>query len=486
MAQAPQPPGNNFVTFVGRRLTQLYEYDRVAIYGFLQNAATGQLRVHGVPEGREAHLRTLQGQILELCVNVDQNYLNESERRLRGKQARERDRRKGQKLTPAERTKRALFDAECSDWTAGRQIRAAGNRFIAGPDLTPNQHIRRERHPNSFEPGWDNLKDDEKSSKFVTIPVQWLEYPRPGGNNPPRRWRYFNPYDLLGLFLSVLGLAPPGANRERFYLPLTAVLARWCSQIGGTRAGGIGPLPYMLQCTWIPTPGQQDPFFLGASLGGYDCPDRKTGNWFRELRYARYEIVESFVDPVPDLGQQGGNPNEFNFDWTVKFMRFDPTRRQMAIINELVRVAVNQGVVARADMPAADRRALNTAFRTAIDEMRRVRDLREFFDRLQAASAEKNLQQLQTAMNKLWDDVEKAMKDVRFGNCAETYPFVNLLLPRMGENVRTSRGLALERSATWEYKYPANIHDGLKPPCGNCKELLRNLGFPDPNTFIAT
>lgn len=42
----------------------------------------------------------------------------------------------------------------------------------------------------------------------------------------PRVPRWWCPYDLLGLFLSLLGPAPDGANKNNFYLPLTAVYAR--------------------------------------------------------------------------------------------------------------------------------------------------------------------------------------------------------------------------------------------------------------------
>ncbi|KAN0085539.1 hypothetical protein V8E54_002006 [Elaphomyces granulatus] len=42
---------------------------------------------------------------------------------------------------------------------------------------------------------------------------------------------YWSPYDLLGLFLSLMG-PPAAATKRNFFLPLTAMYARWCGQIG--------------------------------------------------------------------------------------------------------------------------------------------------------------------------------------------------------------------------------------------------------------
>ena len=292
------------------------------------------------------------------------------------------------------------------------------------------------RHPDSLLREWKDLPDAERSSKFVTHPVEWAgTNPSPG--SLPRRWRYFDPYDLLGLFLSLLGPAPPGATGKNFYLPLAIVLARWCSRIGGSWARGKGPLPFMLQCTWIESRAQRCPFFLGASLGGYDW-ETGLGNWKRELRFARYELVEGIVDPVPELGYLGSNPNDLDFDRPAKFLRFEPVRRQLAIIEEIVGRMLDKGTTSKRRMAPVDRTGLNSAFAGAQQEMETLRmaerrnaileTLARFVQAIQTAATKDDLRSVQADMDRLWQEVQNEVKDVRFGNCAETYPFLNLLL----------------------------------------------------------
>ncbi|KAF4947859.1 hypothetical protein FGADI_10097 [Fusarium gaditjirri] len=47
---------------------------------------------------------------------------------------------------------------------------------------------------------------------------------------------YWSPYDLLGLFLSKLGPAQPGSTKQNFFLPLTAMYMHWCRTIAGKEA----------------------------------------------------------------------------------------------------------------------------------------------------------------------------------------------------------------------------------------------------------
>jgi hypothetical protein len=113
---------------------------------------------------------------------------------------------------------------------------------------------------------------------------------------------YWSPYDLLGLFLSLMSPAPDHATKRNFYLPMTAVYGRWCRQIAGRYAGGVGDLPYMFQCTWRTGPPTW--FFLGATLAGYEWEADLTGTWETVLGRARFALV----DPLPLL-QRG-----YNFD----------------------------------------------------------------------------------------------------------------------------------------------------------------------------
>lgn len=376
-------------------------------------------------------------------VGVKDSDLARSKGFLEKKQQAETERRTNQGKQPIdqqERAKRALFDAECSDWKAGKLKRDPGEKFHAvdpeEPDfLEPDQHIRRMRHPASILPDWKKIPEAQRPSKFVTSPVEWAETnPSPG--SLPRRWRYFNPYDLLGLFLSLLGPAPPGATGKNFYLPLAIVLARWCSQIGGPRARGKGPLPFMLQCTWVESRAQRCPFFLGTSLGGYDW-ETGLGNWKRELRFARYELVEGIVDPVPELGYLGSNPNDLDFDRPAKFLRFEPVRRQLAIIEDIVGRMLDKKITSKDRMSEKDQERLKSAFAGAQQEMKRLleakkqrdqRKLEGFLQAIQKAAAKDALESVQEDIDTLWNDIQAEVKDVRFGNCAETYPFLNLLL----------------------------------------------------------
>ncbi|KAK8106457.1 hypothetical protein PG999_009816 [Apiospora kogelbergensis] len=120
-----------------------------------------------------------------------------------------------------------------------------------------------------------------------------IQVPPPGESQRLPPWHqgqgvqmlYWNPHDLLGYFLNLLGPAPPAATKSNFFLPLTAVYARWCAKIAGRAPPvygypadphpGAGNWPFMYQCTWRDDPGRRDAdktakkwFFLGASLGG--------------------------------------------------------------------------------------------------------------------------------------------------------------------------------------------------------------------------
>jgi len=119
---------------------------------------------------------------------------------------------------------------------------------------------------------------------------------------------YWSPYDLLGLFLSLMGRAPTDAKKWNFHLPLTAVYGRWCSQIAGRKPnGGAGPTPAIFQCTWHKVDGEDNEFFLGASLGGYEWDKAKeVGNWKIVLQTARFNLIRDTGVLQSDIAPDGG------------------------------------------------------------------------------------------------------------------------------------------------------------------------------------
>ncbi|KAI1634234.1 hypothetical protein F4809DRAFT_652013 [Biscogniauxia mediterranea] len=149
---------------------------------------------------------------------------------------------------------------------------------------------------------------DKTTSKFIVSgwniassiysPAGPLPGPAPG---------WWCPYDLLGLFLSLLGPAPAAANKNNFFLPLTAVYARWCSRIAGRpnknwdwkpSIQGEGDLPYVFQCTWQAkvdksTKQHFAPYFLGASTAGDRFCDKSTGSWRKRVQEARFDMLFS-------------------------------------------------------------------------------------------------------------------------------------------------------------------------------------------------
>lgn len=128
--------------------------------------------------------------------------------------------------------------------------------------------------------------------------------------------------DLLGLFFAKLGPAPEGAGPDTFFLPLTAVYARWTTILmekkirqlpeselkkfkpsskakPGQSQSSPGPPfisarePSMFQCTWIePVEGKGEfaVFSLGASSGGFNT-QLATRAFGEHLRKARFDLL---------------------------------------------------------------------------------------------------------------------------------------------------------------------------------------------------
>ncbi|KAM0252160.1 hypothetical protein ACHAQJ_007818 [Trichoderma viride] len=110
---------------------------------------------------------------------------------------------------------------------------------------------------------------------------------------------YWCIYDLIGLFFGLLGSAPLAANKNNFFLPLTAVYARWCTRLAGklkygaVPESGVGPVPEMYQCTWRERDdGKAVCFFLGASLGGDQFGNNPSGkDWKKIVQKTRFDML---------------------------------------------------------------------------------------------------------------------------------------------------------------------------------------------------
>ena len=169
-----------------------------------------------------------------------------------------------------------------------------GADFCGIVNLRPDQHIYRRANP-AWIPDRPDRPRRENRPPLPPQPLATISKFR------MRRYLhnnrdYWSPYDLLGLFLSLMGSAPAGATKRNFYLPLTAVYGRWCRQIAGSLPhNGICDIPFMFQCTWcIPSgnSGQPTRFFLGSSLAGYDWRPELTGTWELVLKRARFDLVD--------------------------------------------------------------------------------------------------------------------------------------------------------------------------------------------------
>ncbi|KAL7953825.1 hypothetical protein V8C34DRAFT_295957 [Trichoderma compactum] len=218
---------------------------------------------------------------------------------------------------------------------------------------------------------------------------------------------YWCVYDLIGLFLGLLGSAPPAADRNNYFLPLTAVYARWCSRLAGKlknkksqepEAAGIGPIPTMFQCTWRERKdGKGKWFFLGASVAGDQFANNASGS-----------------------------------DWQLKV--------QMERFNMLLH---NQQTTMVSDG--------------------------EF--------------------NSTEPELEAGGSGNLWGNCAETYPFVQCMA-KFDDAINSNQivqGLALSKTFI-DQKDPVLNYSGyaddifwtcVRPPCGNCAELLKRVKAND-------
>ncbi|KAF4501889.1 hypothetical protein FAGAP_1860 [Fusarium agapanthi] len=169
----------------------------------------------------------------------------------------------------------------------------------------PDSHISRNMN-------LDWKREDETQSRFNVSPMFFREVTKTFNGPVPDWWC---PYDLLGLFLGLLGPAPAAADKYNFYLPLTGVYGRWCARIAGKPerswkwkpdVKGEGTLPYVFQCTWSleiddKTKQHWCKYFLGASTAGDRWEDKileknpksptYTGAWRNRVGEERFKML---------------------------------------------------------------------------------------------------------------------------------------------------------------------------------------------------
>ncbi|KAF4994716.1 hypothetical protein FGRMN_5605 [Fusarium graminum] len=114
---------------------------------------------------------------------------------------------------------------------------------------------------------------------------------------------FWSSYDLLGHFLGMMGPVEQAAGLDNYFLPMTAVYARWCSKLAGhapqvvTETSGAGDWPNMFQCTWNDT-GKY--FGLGTSLAGCDWNSRNNYRWGELWRFdvgnQRFDVLSGYLD----------------------------------------------------------------------------------------------------------------------------------------------------------------------------------------------
>jgi hypothetical protein len=174
-------------------------------------------------------------------------------------------------------------------------------------NVDPDQHIYR-----ALNPGWVPPPPAPTISKFSVR--QHLHQNR----------GYWSPYDLLGLFLSMMGPAPAAATKRNFYLPLTAVYGRWCRLIASHAVdpNGVGNPPYCFQCTWREEDGRLSVYSLGASLEGWSYDPVETGTWKTVVQRARFDLIWNLpgnplqsasytFDTSPVISRNGANGTKF-------------------------------------------------------------------------------------------------------------------------------------------------------------------------------
>ncbi|KAI1098282.1 hypothetical protein F4804DRAFT_132055 [Jackrogersella minutella] len=166
----------------------------------------------------------------------------------------------------------------------------------------PKQHIYRKEVGDKNQKKLNVINDDGQW-RFNGFPISHAE-------TEARKKFFWSHIDLLGLFFSKLGPAPQGADKYNFFLPLTAVFARWSRHLVKGKLNS----PNMYQCTWAepePGSGKRTEFSLGASLGGFQ--PKSLGD---NLRRTRFAMLSGFrnVTEVTINDWDTGNPLPWAFE----------------------------------------------------------------------------------------------------------------------------------------------------------------------------
>ncbi|KAI0423466.1 hypothetical protein F5Y09DRAFT_242450 [Xylaria sp. FL1042] len=163
------------------------------------------------------------------------------------------------------------------------------------PEFKPDSHF-----PRKLDPDWVKTMDTEKQAKFLLLTISSTYQ---GALEKAITLNWWNPYDLLGFFLSILGPAPAAATKNNYFLPLCAVYGRWCSRIAGRAqdgwewpnpGDGKGDWPYMFNVTWRPEGAPVNSaifFFLGSSTAGDEWKEKEVGQWRTRVQRQRFDLL---------------------------------------------------------------------------------------------------------------------------------------------------------------------------------------------------
>lgn len=191
----------------------------------------------------------------------------------------------------------------------------------------PIQHIRR-AHSEDYKRINKKAEKDAQNASMSKFSISGhSQYHKAILNRNDTQLEFWNPCDLLGLFLSLMGPAPGAARKRDYYLPLTAVYGRWCAKIASNKSQGFEPIsqkeavgisapPTVFQCTWEDKRDfSPQNFFLGSSLAGFSWGVADTGLWETVLKRGRYNLLR---DPAELEANIGGGVYSFDLSVTKK------------------------------------------------------------------------------------------------------------------------------------------------------------------------
>ncbi|KAI0901549.1 hypothetical protein F4806DRAFT_443642 [Annulohypoxylon nitens] len=203
--------------------------------------------------------------------------------------------------TDGERSGKAIIESICRNIKSLCSNPEEGSNFSQPP---PKQHILRIK--------------TERISTVCNNNVNWSfnGFPISYEGSDRRKKFFWSHIDLLGLFFTKLGPAPPAADKYNFFLPLTAVYARWSRCLVRKT---LSP-PTIFQCTWTdPEPGRGKliEFSLGASLAGFHV------SLVENLRVTRFDMLSEFPGVKVPIETSEGRVMPWKFENTLeKFWKF--------------------------------------------------------------------------------------------------------------------------------------------------------------------